>query len=96
MTDESRKQAEAILNKTLEDNCFWLSDTEGNAIVKAMESYAALKVAEATKEIKFPTKDDISKAAMIFDKQKRPLWKEAIYRAGANWAIDWIKQNISK
>ena len=51
MTDESRKQAEAILNKTLEDNCFWLSDTEGNAIVKAMESYAALKVAEATKEM---------------------------------------------
>ena len=56
----------------------------------------SLKVAEATKEIKFPTHDEINKASMIFDKQKRPLWKEAIYRAGANWAIDWIKQNINK
>ena len=101
MTDE-RNQAEKILDKNLlelREAGFKLPLKYGvvfNKYMDAMLEFASLKVTEVTKEIKFPTHDEINKAAMIFDKQKRPLWKEAIYRAGANWAIDWIKQNISK
>lgn len=42
-----------------------------------------------------PTKNEIGNAAQLFDKQKRPLWKEAIWRAGANWAIDIIRSRLS-
>jgi hypothetical protein len=101
MTDE-RKQAEAILNKTLEDNCFWLSETEGNAIVKAMESYASLKVAEATKEmypkaeLKVPTKDEIinhfTKEHYHYQEGRYTrVDKDRIF--GAQWAINWIREN---
>lgn len=43
-----------------------------------------------------PTKNEIGNAAQLFDKQKRPLWKEAIWRAGANWAIDIIRSRLSQ
>lgn len=41
-----------------------------------------------------PTKNEIGNAAQLFDKQKRPLWKEAIWRAGANWAIDIMQLRL--
>ena len=43
-----------------------------------------------------PTKNEIGNAAQLFDKQKRPLWKEAIWRAGANWAVDIIRSRLSQ
>lgn len=42
-----------------------------------------------------PTKNEIGNAAQLFDKQKRPLWKEAIWRAGANWAVDIICSRLT-
>jgi hypothetical protein len=41
-----------ILNKTLEDNCFWLSTTEGSSIIGAMEAFAAQEVEAAIAETK--------------------------------------------
>ncbi len=41
-----------------------------------------------------PTKNEIGNACQLFDKQKRPLWKEAIWRAGANWAVDIILSRL--
>ena len=105
MTDERTQTALELLKEGLDDGSYAdimdginidVNQSFYQAIAKFAEDFASLKVAEATKEIKFPTHDEINKASMIFDKQKRPLWKEAIYRAGANWAIDWIKQNINK
>ena len=43
-----------------------------------------------------PTKNEIGNAAQLFDKQKRPLWKEAIWRAGANWAVDIIRSRLTQ
>jgi len=42
-----------------------------------------------------PTKNEIGNACQLFDKQKRPLWKEAIWRAGANWAVDLIRSRLT-
>ena len=42
-----------------------------------------------------PTKNEIGNACQVFDKQKRPLWKEAIWRAGANWAVDLICSRLT-
>ena len=42
-----------------------------------------------------PTKNEIGNACQLFDKQKRPLWKEAIWRAGANWAVDLIHSRLT-
>ena len=42
-----------------------------------------------------PTKNEIGNACQLFDKQKRPLWKEAIWRAGANWVVDLIRSRLS-
>lgn len=43
-----------------------------------------------------PTKNEIGNACQLFDKQKRPLWKEAIWRAGANWVVDLIRFRLSQ
>jgi hypothetical protein len=65
-----------------------------NAIINMIEPLINQEVEKRIAEV-LPTKNEIGNACQLFDKQKRPLWKEAIWRAGANWAVDIIRSRLT-
>jgi len=65
-----------------------------NAIINMIEPLINQEVEKRIAEV-LPTKNEIGNACQLFDKQKRPLWKEAIWRAGANWAVDLIHSRLT-
>ena len=64
-------------------------------MTRLVEEHINQEVEKRIAEI-LPTKNEIGNACQVFDKQKRPLWKEAIWRAGANWAVDIIRSRLTQ
>jgi DNA polymerase sigma len=93
--EELRKEFEqAVLNADLDH---WMVDNDRQFLDKIWDAVDKLFNQEVEKRIAevLPTKNEIGNACQLFDKQKRPLWKEAIWRAGANWAVDIIRSRLT-
>ena len=71
-----------------------VSEKYHNQFSEQLEPLINQEVEKRIAEV-LPTKNEIGNACQLFDKQKRPLWKEAIWRAGANWAVDLIRSRLT-